>query len=158
MTTLRRQDVTCGPLYRGVREQFTGNDPVQNRAFAQGFMAGEAEKVYLGACMAAMFRPTSTIGWQLVEQWAIGICRIYGLVYATIKYVDPSRNDEVVFEVWVCQDLEILKIVRSLTTNHDVNGKSWHMARGVLTGVSANDIDPRFHERQSTGDIDGDLT
>ncbi len=153
---MNRQNVTCGPLYRRVRELFTGDAPELNRAFAQGFTAGEAEKVYLGACKAAMFRPTSSIGRELLRSWVSDICGVYGLCWTTLEYVDPSRDGEAVYELWICRDNDAVDAVES-TTAIEVNSLSWHHWRGLLTGVADGEIDLHFHERQSAGDIDGTL-
>ncbi len=38
--------------------KYAGDDSEKIRIFAAGFVSGQAEKVYLGACRAAMFRPS----------------------------------------------------------------------------------------------------
>ena len=53
-----KQKQTCGPLYQKQLDYYAKGDPFLMRAFAAGFVTGEAEKIYLGACAAAMFRPS----------------------------------------------------------------------------------------------------
>ena len=155
---MNRATMSCGPLYRLVRRQFTDEDPIRNRAFAQGFMCGQAEKVYLGACPAAMFRPTTTVGQELLRGWAATICECYGLRWTVVNYLDPSRSNEDVLEVWIFRDAIVHVRLWELMRTTSVNTAEWHTVRGRLTGVQAHEIDEWFHERQSAGDLDGDLS
>jgi len=50
---------TCGTHYLKLLKVFTELDPERVRYFAAGFVCGQAEKIHLGACPAAMFRPNS---------------------------------------------------------------------------------------------------
>jgi len=148
-----RDKVTCGPLYRKARNLFTENDSVCNRAFAQGFMVGQAEKVYTGACLAAMFRPSSSVGVELVREWGKQIAGVYGLFHGDLVYYDPEHQDEVT-EIWLCDCVDTTDRVRALCF-YEVNSPGWHTKRASLTGVK--DVDIHFHKRQSRGDIDGNL-
>lgn len=58
---------TCGPMYKAGLSQFAGDDPDKIRIFAAGFVSGQCEKVYLGACRAAMFRPSLERSAMLLE-------------------------------------------------------------------------------------------
>jgi hypothetical protein len=50
--------MTCGELFRDAMQSHTDMSPEQIRVFAAGYVTGQAEKIYLGACAAAMFRPS----------------------------------------------------------------------------------------------------
>lgn len=135
---------TCGPLYKSGLERFTGMDPALMPIFAAGFVSGEAEKVYLGACRAAMFRPSD-------QEWAEKLLVIiedvaarYGLL---IEMLQTSRGSE----IWLCRDEITATIVRTLPDMKENSGQ-WHEHRGYLCGVPIPELDFRFHERSGYGE------
>src|SRR3990167_3489879 len=71
---------TCGPMYLDALHQYCGDPIDEEKAnlFAAGFISGQAEKVYLGACTAAMFRPSADRR-SVVESMLDEICGRYGL-------------------------------------------------------------------------------
>lgn len=131
---------TCGPLYLEGLQKYAQGDTVYSRIYAAGFVNGQAEKVYLGACKAAMFRP-SPERFDLVVEIACDAAERYGLWCRTLK-------EE---EVWLC---------RNETTAHEVdhlefmerNSPHWHLWRAALCGVPAMETDLSFHERKGYGE------
>lgn len=140
---------TCGPLYRALLHHFCaapgslggagGLDTDKVALFAAGFCCGQAEKVYLGACTAAMFRPSAERRAMLLEVLA-HVCAVYGLLVV-------ERQDE----VWVCRDQETKTNVMLMDFGTP-NSPAWHRSRGDLCGVPDDEIDEAFHERQGYGE------
>ena len=130
---------TCGPLYQDAITAHAGNDPALYRAFVGGFIGGQAEKVYLGACRAAMFRP-SPENLYLVWKLAGDATRRYRLISSML-------GDE----VWLLRNIGAFELFEEL---HDMvpNSPIWHAARGQLCGVPLEEIDYRFHERPGAGE------
>jgi hypothetical protein len=141
MATLKPQ--TCGPLYKVGLEQFTGMDPALIPVFAAGFVSGEAEKIYLGACRAAMFRPS--------EEWfkvVFDICLKVGHRYGLQVRILPFNRGR---EIWVVRDTEVGDAILKMQTVEE-NSEEWHEIRGRLCGVPGHKIDYQFHEREGFGE------
>ena len=129
---------TCGPLYKAGLEDFTGMDPELIPVFVAGFVSGQAEKIYLGACQAAKFWPSNK--WRdTVVEIVTKVADRYGLYRA---FLHASRGDE----VWLCLSPAVVESVESLG-NVDENSSLWHERRGLLCGIPAYQIDFCFHER-----------
>ena len=126
---------TCGPMYQQQLKHYAGDDPLKIRLFAAGFISGEAEKIYLGSCLAAMFRPSKE-NFSMVLEVARQVAQTYGL------YVDMVGEDE----IWIfnCDAIPIVTLLKSTLEN----SRAWHLLRGVLTGVALRDIDYEFHKRK----------
>lgn len=135
------QTKTCGPMFLSLLESFasdpdTSSDPV--RLFSAGHMAGQAEKIYLGACSAAMFRPSSEhFAWM--KSALNRIAPVYDLNTGWLRY-------EGVEELWLVRGESSLIFER--LTETDVNSPEWHVLRGLLCGVPFVDIDTAFHARK----------
>lgn len=129
---------TCGPNYQRAMKMFHVDTDGVARVFAAGFISGQAEKIKLGACQAAMFRP-SPERLDTIAETAHNVCQIYGL---HTRIVDD--------EVWIYR-LEVAEMIDKLQDRPtlQVNSKEWHFIRGALTGVPATDIDYCFHERSA---------
>lgn len=141
---------TCGVLYRQALEHFTGMDPEKLPLFAAGFVTGQVEKCYLGACAAAMFRPSSQHLDMLVKaiEW---LGALYGLTYTRIGaelWVYPRDPDARIPQY---PDLTVhsrLHLLNDLWGTGKENTPEWHHLRAALCGVPAGDVDVRFHERE----------
>lgn len=136
MTTTKK---TCGPMYKEGLEKY-GDSPEKMRAFAAGFVSGQAEKVYLGACRAAMFRPSQDRS-GMIEEIIKDVCSRYGL--GTIYPVGTEN------EFWICRlewadDVELLRVITE-------NSPQWHAHRAYLCGVPESEIDYEFHLRAGHG-------
>lgn len=138
---------TCGPMYKEAIDHYCGstgpdfcrsNDPALVRVFAAGFVSGQAEKVYLGACRAAMFRPSAERYGMLIDV-ASDVARRYGLTVVT----------GVKFEIWICRD-EWAPMVRTLKDAEE-NSRIWHECRGFLCGIPFEECDYEFHLREGHG-------
>lgn len=137
---MNNKDTTCGPLFLSALEHFKplcGGDFI--KSFAAGHMTGQAEKIYLGACPAAMFRPTLEY-----RDWCLACCMylssLYGLEVSVFD--SPGLEDE----VWIHKPSHT-GVVGSIQ-NEAPNSPSWHYLRGLLCGISQSDIDPEFHLRK----------
>lgn len=129
---------TCGPLYKKQFDHFTGGNPDLVRVFAAGFVSGQAEKIYLGACAAAMFRPAKEnldLVLEIVEQ----VKGTYGLY--------SHQIDE---EIWLFGVETIPAIAVLANTVRET--RAWHLIRGMLTGVPLRAIDYEFHKRHGFGE------
>lgn len=128
---------TCGVLYQAALNEFC-QQPEDIRLFAPGFVCGQCEKVYLGACKCAMFRPQPGL-----RSWLLGVVRkaaaIYGLVVEEFPCDEEGRS-----EIWIAREGKYL----GRWTKYPINSSYWHMARGILCGVPPEEIDFQFHERR----------
>lgn len=132
---------TCGPLYKAGLEHYAGSDPEKIKLFAAGFISGQAEKVYLGACRGAMFRPSAE--WKaMVLEVAREVATRYGL---QVRIASPPG------EIWILRDaaaVDLLARAEELGVPDDL----FHLLRGALAGVPTEEIDLRFHERAGHGE------
>lgn len=122
--------VSCGVLFDQartfIREQV---DPAQH--MEAGFMAGQMEKVYLGACLAAVFSVPAGEEWASLRLAAPGLAQIYGLSCRTEGG-----------EVWVFAN-QWAGDLHALTVIHDTS--STHTIRGLLCGIPPARIDPTWN-------------
>lgn len=135
---------TCGTLYYRARKFFTDDDLEKTKLFSAGFVTGEAEKVHLGACQAAMFRPSAD---RL--DWMAGICGRVCLEYDLgLSTLDTARGRE----LWIYRAsdsfaLDRLHQLGEMVRSDEVNTPRWHAIRGLLCGVPASELDVEFHKR-----------
>lgn len=129
---------TCGPMYKEAIEKY-GTTDAEAHAFAAGFVSGQAEKVYLGACRAAMFRPSQD-RLAMILEIVSDVVRRYDLCY--IAGVG-SKN-----EVWICRR----KWARDVQDLHYIKEDSpaWHEKRAWLCGIPGDEVDVAFHPSQRT--------
>lgn len=135
------QAKTCGPMYFDALSKYAGDDDALIRVFAAGFINGQAEKVYLGACRAAMFRPSEE-RYVMVRELAKEACERYNL---NLFYAPDG-------EVWICRSVATWKALDDLYAQYDNRGAEWHRRRGELCGVPAHEIDEEFHKRKGHGE------
>lgn len=129
---------TCGPLFREVYEEALkdSNDPLI--LFSWGHLAASAEKIWLGACNAAVFRPVTSEVSRFQLRIAI-VAEIYGLEWT---YIGLDRGTE--FWLFTQDSLQsVLLLVEKLHTNSPES----HYIRGTLCGIPPEKIDLEFHER-----------
>lgn len=138
--------VTCGILFNKCLNHFTSmlsDDPIL--LFASGMAVGQAEKIFLGACQAAMFRPSPENQAKMLSV-CVYLSGVYGLE------VSVFQREEIANEIWLhngkCVDL----LSRTLTTE-EVNSPIWHTVRGVLCGVPFNQVDLDFHKRRGYREV-----
>lgn len=131
---------TCGPLYQQGLSEY-GGDERSRRAFACGFVSGQAEKVYLGACPAAMFRPSqSNFNWLWEE--AQKIAARYGLV-AYAPGEGPAR------EIWICRN----GTYPLWWEECERDTAAWHSLRAQACGIPLAEADALFHRRKGYGEV-----
>ena len=128
----------CGSLFLDGLLKYAGDNPEKVRLLAAGFVTGQAEKVYLGACMAAMFRPSEAyrdMVWHLV----VDIARRYELCF-----------DAIGDETWIWHP-KAHGLISAMVHACELS-EEWHSIRGLLCGVPAREIDPTFHLRKGYGE------
>lgn len=129
MVMLTKPKTTCAPLFIEALNRWRGHP----FAFHAGFVNGQAEKVFLGACQACMFRPIPE-EYQVNLELAIDAAIRYGLQCRTVCRTKA--------ELWLCHDDKILADLYTITEN----SPEWHALRAKLLGVAV--VDPKFHERE----------
>lgn len=137
---------TCGTLYAQALRQYAQFDPEKIRLFAPGFVLGQAEKVYSGACRAAMFRPGAE--WHELIREA---CLSATTIYAGLAYAFCQRTGE----HWLYRQEWSVLVEMVLAYNADAHLYRWsaakwqqyHTLRGRLCGIPESDIDPAYHVR-----------
>lgn len=130
---------TCGPLFAEALAQWAGSEPEKIFLFAAGHVHGQAEKVYLGACAGAMFRPAP----EYREQLRAVVCSaaaLYGILVGDLGA-----------EIWLLRDEEAANDLAFIAEQEE-NSRKWHLLRGALCGVPFDEIDPAFHERRGYGE------
>ena len=140
-------ETTCGPLYLDALNDFTGMDEKLIPVFAAGFVSGQCEKVYLGACAAAMFRPSKRWYGDLLAIAKRSVDR-YGLRLNIFRTSSGT-------EIWVYATRlvgeRLMTLMHAIGSNEE-GSPDWHEIRGELCGVPASRIDLEFHERQGYGE------
>lgn len=126
---------TCGVLYEQSANEFRDH-PL---AFAAGHVSGQAEKVYLGACRAAMFRPQPDV-YQAILGIVRSIAGRYGLTVSEFPYEGSDSRRR---EIWISRDNQIGEWLC-----HKPDSPMWHVRRGQACGVPDREIDEQFHERR----------
>ncbi len=146
----------CGEIALKQFEKYVGSDREKIKIYAAGFVAGQCEKVYLGACSAAMFRPSA--------DWASGLMELvkpiaadYGLIVAECNYKIRQLGSgaiQPIQEVWVLRDGITESIFREMIVRQ-MDGlhlmadylDTWHRVRGILCGIPSKEIDTEYHKR-----------
>lgn len=136
---------TCGVMFQQCLTHFTSklaSDPIL--LFAAGMAVGQAEKIYLGACSAAMFRPSLEHKAKMLAVCAY-LSRVYGLE------VSVFERGEVSNELWL-HTKESTEFLQRVINWEVYNSPAWHIGRGLLCGVPFDQIDFEFHERVGFGE------
>jgi hypothetical protein len=109
--------------------------------FCYGFAAGQAEKVYLGVCNAAMFRPAKEQTWYLEEIKIIA--NNFGLEVTVLDSECPDTPQE----IWIHN-----KPIGAWLA-HPMNSPEWHKLRAMACGIP--NCDPNYHMREGYGERAG---
>lgn len=126
---------TCGELYLEAISKLATD--AERRIFAKGFVSGQAEKVYLGACNAAMFRPSdTTFDWILSD--VSEACQRYRLFYHVF---DLSGGIQ---EIWIYR----AGFVIGQWYAYEKDSPGWHRYRAIACGIPESEWDEKFHERK----------
>ena len=138
---------TCGELYLDLLGRFTDMDPEKIRLFAPGFVCGQCEKVFSGACQAAMFRPSLEYRYMVLRAVHVS-CDVYGLLWDTLGPLGAG-------EIWV-RRLEGLVETRwqelcAMLADGRENTPGWHQLRAAMCGIPADRVDLAYHERKGSG-------
>lgn len=121
---------TCRPKYVRQLDFYCKNNRDAIRLFAAGFITGQMEKVYLGACGAVMFRPKDE-DYEMVLEIVQQTAKEYGLNH------EPIRD-----EIWAYHPSVPPQII-----THCREFQLDHFVRGMLCGVPLREIDYNFHNR-----------
>ena len=107
-------------------------------SFYFGFYVGQAEKVYLGACRAAMFRPPSAALYRKAYPILQTVADLYELSF----YPHASMQ-----EIWLLRDQTAVEVLEAVLTRSTPDSPIWHETRGRLCGVPMEEIDREYHTR-----------
>lgn len=138
---------TCGTLQQQLWKTFlTGSlmeaaPDIAYGTFAVGFMAGQAEKVILGACQAFMIRPAPD-WWTWAKEAMALTCTHYGMKL----YIARDEG-----ELWGCANFSVLQRVHATLKREEKNSPRWHQLRGTLCGIPASILDQNYHQREGYG-------
>lgn len=114
-----------------------GKTEAEYRAFACGYVAGQAEKIYLGVCGAAMFRPgREHLPWYFAE--VSKIAKTYGLHTSLVQHKDSDTA-----EIWIHRK----GLMMSDWMAKGLNTPEYHTIRARLCGIPEADIDTQYHLR-----------
>lgn len=139
--TITNEKVTCGPLFQKCLAYFTSHySDDLTLLYAAGMASGQAEKIYLGACQAAMFRPSKEHHGKMLAV-CVYLSGVYGLE------VSVFNRPEIWNEIWLHTD-KCGHLLYNTLHNEDVDSPIWHTVRGMLCGVPFNQIDSDFHLRR----------
>ena len=131
---------TCGVYYQEAMNEILGEDrdPKKVRLFAAGFVIGQAEKIFLGACSAAMFRPSPEYR-SIIDEAVHVACKVYKL------YAGDIGN-----EIWILGEGVEWRFNMLVEAHRrgEINTDLWHRTRGDICGVPWFEIDPEFHKRE----------
>jgi len=134
---------TCGALFQQCIDHLLPIPMTPLQLFAAGMVYGQAEKVYLGACQASMFRPSAEHrAWHL--ELTRYICDLMDLRLVT------ALRFEISDEIWICRP-GAERILRECLERDEVNSPAWHTFRGLMTGVPMDEVDMEFHRRRGFG-------
>lgn len=129
-----------GKQTQDLRKLF-GQSDAEYRAFAVGFAAGQAEKVYLGVCKAAMFRPS-----RPHFDWFLSDVKTVAANYDLTVTVLDSGCPETPQEIWIHRaDYEV-----GGWFAHELNSAKWHELRAAACGIPVVDI--HYHKRGGYGE------
>jgi len=120
------KNTTCGHLYADAKRIAAQAED----QFSAGFLVGQIEKVYLGACRACM---TKNMGLHAIAEQLVR--KVYDGLVVTIVQV-PGHSDE----LWVSAGtLPFMDI--------PTDSPRSHLLRAAWCGIPAEEIDLEFHRR-----------
>ena len=126
---------TCSKCYEEVIANI-----VHREAFIRGYITGQAEKVFLGACPAAVFTADndSNIDRQTLLLIIIDIAKRYQLSMHTFSD-----------QIWICRDMFVWCKINDLynSSTITINSPEWHRIRAELCGIPEDEIDEKYHEQ-----------
>lgn len=131
-----------GKVTQQLRDEFSHNEDLAE-AFACGFAAGQAEKVYLGACPAAMFRPgLDNFDWYAGQ--VKKIAKGFGLTHTILD----SHCPETPYELWIHRE----GVQIGVWLKHEPNSPEWHKLRAEACGIPSDEVDVDYHLRSGYGE------
>jgi len=135
------EEVACGVLYQQNLDKFVAGSKERFSAFTAGYICGQAEKVHLGTCSAAMFR-VGEEHWQHVVKLVTGIAKRFNLrLMMYVSHVSGVR------EIWLLDGTPAtLRFYRRMA-NVECDTPEYHLIRALLCGVSSHRVDLEYHQR-----------
>ena len=131
-----------GKATQAVRKLYS-RTPETESAFAVGFACGQAEKVYLGVCRAAMFRPAAEN-----FEWYTGEVEKVAAAYGLAVVVLESHCPESPWEIWIARDESCVGGWVWL----EANSPQWHQERAAVCGIPEREVDVNYHRRAGYGE------
>lgn len=136
---------TCAPLFLKLldltlKDKAAGLIPDDTAFFGRAFQVGQAEKVYLGSCLAAMSRPGPEY-FDCMLLGAMHIADVYGLANGVTH--KKGYDDE----IWVFRESASALWERMAMT--EVDTPLYHRLRAGLCGVPDAEVDLAFHLRKA---------
>jgi hypothetical protein len=119
---------TCGELYQ---EAIKATEGLHYNLLSLGFLIGQAEKVYIGACRGCMTKDVS------LKAAAARVAGVYGLTLADLHPETENVNSG---ELW------IFRGVRLPFLGHAVDSPEWNLQRAAICGVPASEINLHYHD------------
>lgn len=139
MSDAQEERVSCSVLMKRVYDLYNPEGDEQKlESFTAGFWCGQAEKVYLGACKAAMFRPNFEKRPEAIDTIK-KVVSVYGLVW----HVLPTSYGD---ELWIMRPQHLQEVLDVLLCRED--SPTWHERRARLCGIPEEEIDVNFHLRR----------
>ena len=130
-----KPNVNCGHLFSIALRKYAGTNVDSARLLYAGFVFGQAEKVYLGACRACMIGVTHPSIVEIVRHIVHDAADLYGLAVSQL-------NDE----LWLSRPTSIEWAMDRLRIVEE-DSPEWHQIRASLCGVPLEEVDTKFHER-----------
>jgi len=128
-------DKFCGEMFMCGLDEYGSQNLKERKSFIAGFWWGQAEKIYSGACVGAMFRPfVSEEGESFYLTLIQDICKVYELSWMKL-------NSE--FWIYKSEIEEIIQLLPELEKDSEI----WHVLRAFICGVKTENIDVKFHLR-----------
>lgn len=120
----------CGGLYSAAVKAV---EDCPGDRLSIGFLIGQAEKVFMGACGGCMTRDIE------IYVAAMRIAEVYGLSAALVS---PEMFKVRAPEIWIYRDRDDmeLKFLR-----YEINSPEWNLHRAAICGVPAENIDLDYH-------------
>ncbi len=118
---------TCGSMYK---DALLAVADCAGDRLSIGFLIGQSEKVFIGACLACMTKDAE------ICEAAKRIANMYGLEFSLLS---PHTANVRSPEIWLSRT--------SLRFNsHPVDSSEWNLLRAAICGVPATEINLNYHK------------
>jgi len=132
-----------GDLHRQAFDVADAKVETEWRDFTAGFVSGQLEKAFSGACDACMFAPDEQDFNWCYELVSLLSSKVYGMAVHVLQCSNRK-------EIWVSDSAigsGFLRELEGMVKGGDENCPWWHLLRGNLCGIPFKRIDPDYHKR-----------